>query len=124
VGKADGDVDHAHRVIDASGGSRSTSPVELREHAPVRVREEMPVEVEGDANRRVSHLRLEVLRVRAGGDHQRGVRVAKVVEANGTDSAASHGRREDPVAEVVVVEDLPAWRRENESELVRLARDE
>src|SRR3954452_4056181 len=84
----------------------------------------MPVEVEGDANRRVSHLRLEVLRVRAGGDHQRGVRVAKVVEANGTDSAASHGRREDPVAEVVVVEDLPAWRRENESELVRLARDE
>src|SRR4051794_32638595 len=74
----------------------------------------MPVEVEGDATRRVAHLRLEVLRVRTGGHHERGVGVSEVVEANRTDSASSDGRREDP--EVVVVEDVPAWRREHESE--------
>ena len=84
----------------------------------------MPVEVEGDANRRVAHLRLEVLGVRTGGHHERGVGVPEVVEANRTDSASSDGRREDPVAEVVVVEDVPAWGREHESELVRRARDE
>jgi hypothetical protein len=50
--------------------------------------------------------------------------VAEVVEAHATDSAAAHGRREDPVTEVVVVEDVPARRREDETELVRLARDE
>jgi hypothetical protein len=41
--------------------------VESVENAPIRVREEMAVEVERDADRRVPHLRLEVLRVRAGG---------------------------------------------------------
>ena len=48
--------------------------VEGVENAPVRVREEVAVEVERDADRGVAHLRLEVLRVRAGGDHQRGER--------------------------------------------------
>jgi hypothetical protein len=46
--------------------------VEVVENAAIRVREEVTVEVERDADRRVTHLRLEVLRVRAGGDHERG----------------------------------------------------
>src|SRR5882672_673203 len=84
----------------------------------------MPVEVERDADRRVSHLSLEVLRMRAGGDRERGVRVPQVVEADRADSATAYGRSGDPVTEVVVVEYVPTRRREDESELVRLARDE
>jgi hypothetical protein len=53
--------------------------VDSVENAAVRVWEEVAVEVERDADRGVAHLRLEVLRVRAGGDHQRGVSVAEVV---------------------------------------------
>ena len=59
------------------GGER----VEALEDAAVRIRKEMSVEIERDADRGVAHLRLEVLRVRAGGDHQRGVGVTEVVEA-------------------------------------------
>jgi hypothetical protein len=36
--------------------------VEVVENAAIRVREEVTVEVERDADRRVTHLRLEVLR--------------------------------------------------------------
>ena len=41
--------------------------VERVQNAPVRVREEVAVEVERDADRRVAHLRLQVLRMRPGG---------------------------------------------------------
>jgi hypothetical protein len=55
--------------------------VEALENAPVRVRKQVAVEVERDADRGMAHLRLEVLRMGACGDHQRGVRVTQVVEA-------------------------------------------
>ena len=80
----------------------------LDKNAPVRVRVEMPVEVERDPYRRVTHLRLEVLRVRAGSHHQRRVGVSEVVEADPTEAAAAHSQCEDPVAEVVIVEDPSA----------------
>jgi hypothetical protein len=46
------------------GGDR----VEVLQHAAIRVREQVAVEVERDANRRLAHLRLQVLRMRSGGD--------------------------------------------------------
>jgi hypothetical protein len=52
----------------------------------------MPVEVERDADRGVSHLRMEILRVRAGGDHQRGIGVAKVVGRGRMIHAPQSGR--------------------------------
>ncbi|HWQ24820.1 MAG TPA: hypothetical protein VNK94_12005 [Gaiellaceae bacterium] len=66
------------------------------------------------------HLRLEVLRVRAGRDHQRRVGVAEVVEAEAGELGAADGGREDAVAEVVVVEQLAVRRGKNETALVRL----
>ena len=84
----------------------------------------MPIEVERDPNRRVTHLRLEVLRVRAGSDHEGGVGVPQFMEAERAESASAHSRREDPVAEVVVVEDPPAGRMEDEAEWVRRPREE
>ena len=48
-----------------------------------RVREEMAVGVQGDVDRRVTELRLEELGMGAGRDHQRGVGVPEVVEAEG-----------------------------------------
>jgi hypothetical protein len=80
--------------------------VEGVENAAIRIREEVSVEIERDADRRVTHLRLQVLRVRAGRDHQRRVGVAKVVEAEAGQLRAANGRAEDAVAEVVVVQDL------------------
>src|SRR5207247_2248621 len=77
--------------------------VEGVQNASICVREEVSVEVERDADRGVPHLRLEVLRVGAGGDHQRGVGVAEVVEAEAGQLRASYGGAEDAVAEVVVV---------------------
>src|SRR5882672_5144913 len=59
--------------------------VEGVENNAIRVRKEVAVEIERDADRRVAHLRLEVLRVRAGGGHQQ--------------LRAAHGRPEDAVAE-------------------------
>ena len=93
-------------------------PEALRDlRADVRV--EVPVGVEGDADRRVPHLRLEQLRVGAGGDHQRGVRVAEVVEADPGQPAASNCRPVDPLHEVVVPAHAAVRRRPHESELVR-----
>jgi hypothetical protein len=83
--------------------------VEVLEDPPVRVREEMAVQVKGDANRRVAHLRLQVLGVSAGCDHQRGVGVAQIMEPKTGELCPADGGTEDPVAEVVVVHDLPAW---------------
>ncbi|MCZ7589954.1 MAG: hypothetical protein M5U27_14070 [Gaiella sp.] len=80
----------------------------------------MAVEVERDPDRGVAHLRLEVLRVRAGRDHQCGVGVAEVVEAEAGQLRAADGRPEYAVAEVVVVEDFAARRWEDETALVRL----
>jgi hypothetical protein len=90
--------------------------VEAFQYAPVCVREQVAVDVEGDADRRVTHLRLEVLRVRAGGDHERGVGVPQVVEPQAGQPGAADGEAEDAVAEVVVVEDLAARRGEDDSE--------
>jgi hypothetical protein len=59
------------------GGDRVEA---LEDAAAVRVREEVAVEVERDADRRVPHLRLQILRMSAGGDHQRGVGVTEVVD--------------------------------------------
>ncbi|HET8742822.1 MAG TPA: hypothetical protein VFM41_09390 [Gaiella sp.] len=66
----------------------------------------MAVQVECDADRRVAHLSLQVLRVRAAGDHQRGVGVAQIVEAEAGQLRAADGGREDAVAEVVVIQDF------------------
>lgn len=57
-------------------------------------------------------------------DHQRGVRVAKVVEAGAGLLRAADGGTEDALAEVVVVQDLALRRREDEAEVVRLACEE
>ncbi|HZO95769.1 MAG TPA: hypothetical protein VFB42_00200 [Gaiellaceae bacterium] len=72
----------------------------------------------------MAHLRLKVLRVRPGGDHQRGVGVAEVVEAEAGQLRAADGRREDAVAEVVVVQDVAFRRGEDDVEVVRGAREE
>lgn len=60
----------------------------------------------------------------AGGDHQRGVGVAQVVEAEAGQLRAADGGAEDAVAEVVVVQDRALGRGEDEVELVRLAREQ
>src|SRR6266542_4025291 len=96
----------SERSRDGRGWGRER--VEALEDAPVRVREEVAVEVERDPNRRVAHLRLEVLRVRAGGDHQRGVGVTQVMEAQAGQTGAADSGAEDAVAEVVVIEQLAA----------------
>jgi hypothetical protein len=82
------------------------------------------VQVERDADRGVAHLRLEVLRVRAGGDHQRGVGVAQVVEVQAVELRAADGGPEDAVAEVVVAQEPALRRREDEAELVRPSREQ
>ena len=61
--------------------------------------------------------------MRAGGDHQRRVGVAEVVEAEAGQLRAADGRAEDAVAEVVVVQDRALRRGEGEARLVRLARE-
>ncbi len=98
--------------------------VECVENAPVGVGEEMAVEVERDADRRVPHLRLQVLRVRAGGDHERGVGVPQVVEAKADQLRPAYGGCEDAVSEVVVVQDVTVRRGEDEVEVVRPAREQ
>jgi hypothetical protein len=98
--------------------------VEVGENTAVCVREEVAVEVQRDADRRVPHLRLEVLRVCARGDHQRGVGVAEIVEAEAGQTGAADGRPEDTVAEVVVIQDLAAGRREDEAKVVGLPREQ
>src|SRR6266508_3145578 len=112
------------RRVRAMGCGWGRERVEGVENAAVRVGKQVAVEVERDADRRVAHLRLEVLRMGAGGDHQRGVGVAQVVEAEAGELRAADGRAEDAVAEVVVVEELTARRGEDEVELVRLAREQ
>ncbi len=54
-------------------------------------REEVTVEIQRDANGGVAHLCLEVLRMGTGGDHERGVGVAKVVEADARQLPAADG---------------------------------
>ena len=98
--------------------------VEGVENAAIRVREQVAVEVERDADRGVAHLRLEVLRMGAGGDHQRGVGVAEVVEAQTYLTGATDRRAEDAVAKVVVVEHESAGRREDEPAVIRLPREQ
>jgi hypothetical protein len=96
--------------------------VERVQNVSIRIREEVSVEVERHADRRVAHLRLQVLRMRAGRDHQSGVGVPQVVEAEPDELRATDRRREDAVTEVVVVQNRAFGRREDETELVRLAR--
>src|SRR5581483_2228167 len=84
----------------------------------------MAVEVERHEDRGVAHLRLEVLRARAGGHHEGGVGVAQVVEAEADELRASDGGREDAVAEVVVVQDVTVRRGEDEVKVIRLAREQ
>ena len=62
--------------------------------------------------------------MRAGSDHQRGVRVAQVVEAQASEPRSADGWAEDAVAEVVVVQQLAARRGEDESAVVRLPREQ
>jgi hypothetical protein len=50
--------------------------------------------------------------------------VAEIVEANAGQLRAADGRPEDAVAKVVVVQDLALRRREDETELVRLSREQ
>ena len=49
----------------------------------------------------------------AGGDHERGVGVAEVVEAKARQTGAADCGAEDAVAEVVVVQELAARRSED-----------
>jgi hypothetical protein len=98
--------------------------VEALEDASVRIREQVAVQVEGDADRGVAHLRVEVLRVGSGGDHECGVGVAEVMEAQADQPGATDGGAEEAVAEVVLVQHLAARRRENEAAIVRLAREQ
>jgi hypothetical protein len=62
--------------------------------------------------------------MRPGGNHQRGVGVAKIVGAEAGEPASSDGGPEDAMAEVVVVEELTARGGEDEPELVRLPREQ
>jgi len=115
--------------------------VESGQNAPICVREEVALEVERDPDRRMPHLRLQVLRARSGCHHQFGVGVAEVVEAEAGELRAADGgpkgssagggahfaarnwrtfRRPLTVAEVVVVEDRALRRGEDEVALVRL----
>jgi hypothetical protein len=63
-------------------------------------------------------LRLEKLRMRTGGDHQRRVGVPEVVEAEWRELGAPGGRPEDACHEVVLAPDRAAARREDEPEFV------
>jgi hypothetical protein len=57
--------------------------------------------------------------VRAGGDHQCGVGVSEVVEAQRRELGAPYGRAEHARHEVVLAPDRSAGRGEDEPELVR-----
>ena len=82
--------------------------IEAVEDASVSVWEDVAVEVERDSDRRVPHLRLEVLRMGASGDHQRGVRCG-AGRGSGDPSASFAGQRaEDAASKVLVVQECAA----------------
>src|SRR5919198_2895820 len=108
-------------------GARGFSPNQAVESLPdvgERVREQVAVRVERDVDRRVAELRLEELWVRAGSDHQRGVRVAEIMEAKRREIRAPNGGAEDTRHEVVLPPKAAPPRGEHDPELVRRASEE
>jgi hypothetical protein len=82
--------------------------IEAVEDASVGVCEEVAIEVERDSNRRMLYLRLELLRMGSGGDHQRGVRCGAVVEAETRQLRPPDSGPEDAVAKGLVVQERAA----------------
>src|SRR5829696_8451069 len=105
------------RVRTASGGLNEK--IECGADVGEGVGKEVAVGVQRDVDRCVPELRLEELGMGAGGDHERGVGVAEVVEAKWRKLGAADRRPEDPRHEVVLAPDRPAGRWEDEPELVR-----
>src|SRR5829696_8095157 len=109
------------------GPSRSTrvcgpdEPVERVSNVREGIREEVAVGVERDVDRRMPELRLEELRMSAGGDHQRCIRVSEVVEAQWRQRGATDGGPKDARHEVVLTPDASVWSGEDEPELARRA---
>ncbi len=93
--------------------------IERRADVDEGVREEVAVGVERDVDRSVAELRLEQLGMRTGGDHEGGVGVPEVVEAEWREPGTADGGAEDPGHEVVFAPDGAARRGEDEAKLVR-----